>query len=467
MTELNSRQDADQAPAKKVVIVGAGFTGLAAGYELAKRNLQPIILEAQPEPGGLAGTFKVGDTRLERFYHHWFTNDRFLMELAAELGLADFLIYRHARTGLYYANSIFQLSSPFDVLRFQPISILDRLRLGGVLLAARCVRRWEDLDDKPAAVWLRQLCGEKGYRIVWEPLLRGKFGIHADRISAAWFWSKLRLRGSSRGRDGREQLVYCKGGFATLADAMVRSIEGAGGRVITSSPVTALCGANGRIDAVVAGEQNYAADAVILTTPLPIAVELLSDHVPQHYRENLSRIQFLSNRCLVLELDRTLSDLYWVNVNDPTFPFVGVIEHTNFAGDPAYGRCHIVYLSRYCAKGDPFLSLTDEEALAFALPYLQRMFPALERQMVLKVHSWRADYAQPLVEVGYRRLIPPHDTPLQGVYLATMAQVYPEDRGTNYAIRDGRKVAVALAQSLAKRSHAISQCYLRHSLRPS
>jgi protoporphyrinogen oxidase len=457
MTEVITPQSSDRSSGPRVVIVGAGFTGLAAGYELAKRNLRPIILEAEPEPGGLAGTFNVGETRLERFYHHWFTNDRFLMELAAELGLAHSLIYRHARTGIYYTNSMFRLSSPLDVLRFQPLSVADRLRLGMVVLAARSIRRWQELDDKPAVLWLRQICGEKTYQIVWEPLLRGKFGLHADRISAAWFWSKLRLRGSSRGRDGREQLVYCQGGFARLADAMTSQIEGAGGRVITGSPVTALSTANGRIISVSTADQNYPADAVILTTPLPIAAELLNGHVPRHYCEKLSRIRFLANRCLVLELDRALSDLYWINVNDPSFPFIGVIEHTNFADDAAYGRRHIVYLSRYCAANDRFLSLTDEEALAFAFPYLKRMFPAVERHMILNAHSWCADYAQPLVEVGYSKLIPPHDTPIDGVYLATMAQVYPEDRGTNYAIRDGRKVAVMLAHWLAKREARLLQ----------
>jgi protoporphyrinogen oxidase len=433
------------------VIVGAGYTGLAAGYELAKRNLRPTILEAEPEPGGLAGTFQVGETRLERFYHHWFTNDRALMELAAELGLSDSLVHRHTRTGIYYANSLFRLSSPLDVLRFKPLSIVGRLRLGMLLPAARSVRRWQDLDDKPAAVWLRQVCGEEAYRIVWEPLLRGKFGVYAEGISAAWFWSKFRLRGSSRGRDGQEQLVYCKGGFATLADALVRRIEAAGGRVITGSRVTALATSNGRITSVSTADKIFRADAVMLTTPLPIAAQLLSGHVPQAYCDDLARIRFLANRCLVLELDRALSDLYWINVNDPSFPFVGVIEHTNFAGDAAYSRRHLVYLSRYCTPGDPFLSLTDEDALAFALPHLRRMFPALEPQMILKAHSWQAEYAQPLVEVGYSKLIPPHETPIESVHLATMAQVYPEDRGTNYAIRDGRKVAAMLAQALDQR----------------
>jgi protoporphyrinogen oxidase len=453
MIEVITRQSSSRSLAPNIIIVGAGFTGLAAGYELAKRNLCPTILEADTEPGGLAGTFTVGKTRLERFYHHWFTNDRFLMELAAELGLTDSLIHQRPQTGIYYNNSLFRLSSPLDVLRFRPLSILGRLRLGSMLLTARSIRNWQDLDDTPAALWLRQLCGHRAYRIVWEPLLRGKFGVHADRISAAWFWSKFKLRGSSRGRDWREQLVYCKGGFATVADAMVREIEAAGGQLLTGSAVTALSTANGRVSSVSTANQKYPADAVILTTPLPIAAKLLNGHVPQSYFENLSRVRFLANRCLVLELDRALSELYWINVNDPSFPFVGVIEHTNFAHEEAYGRRHIVYLSRYCAEDDPFLSLTDEDALAFALPYLMRMFPALERRMILRAHSWRADYAQPLVEVGYSKLIPAHETPLDGVYLATMAQVYPQDRGTNYAIRDGRKVAVALAQSLA-REHA-------------
>jgi protoporphyrinogen oxidase len=393
----------------------------------------------------------VGDTRLERFYHHWFTNDRSLMELAAELGLTDALVHRRVGTGMYYASSLFRLSSPLDVLRFRPLSMVGRLRLGMALAAARSVRRWQDLDDKPAALWLRRICGEEAYRIVWEPLLRGKFGAHAERISAAWFWSKFRLRGSSRGRDGREQLVYCRGGFAAVADAMVRRIEQAGGRVITGARVTALATSNGRIASVSTADASYPADAAMLTTPLPIAAQLLSGHVPQSYRDDLARIRFLANRCLVLELARPLSDLYWINVNDPSFPFVGVIEHTNFADDAAYGRRHLVYLSRYCPPGDPFLSLSNEDALAFALPHLRRMFPAFEPKMVLGAHSWQAEHAQPVVEVGYGKLIPPHETPIGGVYLASMAQVYPQDRGTNYAVRDGRKVAASLAHALARR----------------
>jgi protoporphyrinogen oxidase len=356
---------------------------------------------------------------------------------------------RPGRTGMYYASSLFRLASPLDVLAFKPLSLIGRARLAMLLPAARCVRRWQDLDDRSAADWLRQICGEEVYRVVWEPLLRGKFGDCAETVSAAWFWSKLRLRGESRGRTGREQLLYFKGGFAALADALVGKITQAGGRVLTGNPARALTVAQGRVTAVVCDTGIIAADGLILTTPLPEATRLLAPVAPAPYVGRLRRIRHLSNRCLILELDRSLSQLYWVNVNDPSFPFVGVIEHTNFVDPATYGGRHIVYLSRYCAPDDPFLSLSRGEAIELALPYLKRMFPAFDAGMIVRAHSWQASDAQPVVEVGYSQLVPGHDTPIAGLYLATMAQVYPEDRGTNYAVRDGRKVAGLLAAALS------------------
>ncbi|MDR3466556.1 MAG: NAD(P)/FAD-dependent oxidoreductase [Xanthobacteraceae bacterium] len=434
---------------QNVVVVGAGFTGLAAARDLARRGLRPTVLEAEPDPGGLAGSFRVGDGRLERFYHHWFTSDRHLMDLVAELGLSHQLITRPVGTGLYYANALFRLSSPLDVLTFSALSLPGRVRLGMLPLIALATRRWQDLDDIAASAWLRRACGEEVYRVVWEPLLRGKFGVHADTVSAAWFWSKLRLRGASRGRAGHEQLVYFRGGFAALADAIVRDIEAKGGRVVTGAPVTALAARDGRVTGVTAGGAHYPADAVIITTPLPEAAGLLSGLAPDDYIKRLRRIRYLANRCIILELDRSLSNLYWINVNDPEFPFVGVIEHTNFARAADYGGRHIVYLSRYCTQDDPFLSLSPQDAAAYTTGHLRRMFPSFDPGMILAVHSWQTRSAQPIVETGYAKLVPSHETPLAGVFLATMAQVYPEDRGTNYAIRDGYKVAGLVVSDLA------------------
>jgi protoporphyrinogen oxidase len=156
---------------------------------------------------------------------------------------------------------------------------------------------------------------------------------------------------------------------------------------------------------------------------------------------NLLRIKYLANVCLVLELDRKLSDMYWINVNDPSFPFVGIIEHTNFEPASSYSGRHIVYLSKYLPVESEMYSFDDDTLFRFALPHLRRMFPNLKDSWIKRHHVWRAKYAQPLVIKGYRHLIPKAQTPVSGFYIATMAQIYPEDRGANYAIRDGREIA--------------------------
>jgi protoporphyrinogen oxidase len=340
---------------------------------------------------------------------------------------------------MYVASDFFRLSTPLDLYRFTPLSLIDRLRLGGLVLRARRVKDWRDLEALSAVEWVGQLGGKKVYDVVWEPLLRGKFGEVASEISAVWFWNKLKLRGGSRGKKGEEKLAYYRGGFAALADQLVSHIERAGGQVQTNTPVETLMVQAGRVTGVEAGGECLAADAVIATPALPIIAGLVEPHVSPDYVTSLIRIRYLANVCIVLELDRSLSDTYWLNVNDPGFPFVAVIEHTNFEPPDTYAGRHIVYLSRYLPETDAFFGLPEDELLAGTIPSLQRMFPAFRRDWIVDYHVWRARYAQPIVERYYSRLIPATETPLPGLYLATMAQIYPEDRGTNYAIREGRK----------------------------
>ena len=431
-----------------VVIIGAGFCGLAAGFELSRRGVHVTVLEQDEEVGGLAGSFRVNGERLEKFYHHWFTNDQHILQLVTELGTQQRVLFRPAKTGMYFAHDFFKLSTPLDLLRFTPLPVIDRLRLGFLALRARRVADWHDLEELSAAEWLRRMGGEKVYGVVWEPLLRGKFGDVAPEISAVWFWNKLKLRGGSRGKKGEEQLAYYRGGFASLAEQIAAHITQTGGQVRTRSPVSALVVEAGRITGVETNGEYLAADGIIATPALPILADLVEPHVSPTYVTRLRRIRYLANVCLVLELDRKLSDTYWLNVNDPGFPFVGVIEHTNFESVETYAGRHIVYLSKYLPVTNWFFALPDHELLDTVLPSLQRMFPAFHRDWILDFHVWRARYAQPIVERHYSTLIPPHETPVAGLYIATMAQIYPEDRGTNYAVREGRKVGRLVSQFL-------------------
>lgn len=428
------------------VVVGAGFCGLTAAYELANRGFKVTVIEQEAEIGGLAGSFLVNGVSLEKFYHHWFTSDQHIFNLVSELGANERITVKPSRTGMFYANSTFRLTSPWDVLRFRPLRLINRVRLGLLALRVRRIREWRRLESVTAAQWLREMAGRQVYEVVWEPLLRGKFGIFAEQISAVWFWNKLKLRGGSRAKAGEEQLAYFQGGFAYLADLIEKSITSRGGHIRRGETVTRIVGSEGRCHGVMLGSEFIPCELVIATAALPIVANLVERDLPPAYIASLRRIQYLGNLCLVLELDRSLSDTYWLNVNDPNFPFVAVVEHTNFESPDTYRGRHIVYLSKYLPDTDPYFHMSRDEVLQFTLPHIQRMFPAFSPDWIREFHVWRARYSQPLVECHYSRLIPASKTPMRGLYLASMAQIYPEDRGTNYAVREGRKIA-ALASS--------------------
>jgi len=428
-----------------VLVIGAGFTGLSAAYELARAGRKVAILEQGEEIGGLAAAFKVGGTRLDRFYHHWFTNDREVMGLIDELGLSDQVRVNPTNTGVYYANTVFKLSTPLDLLKFTPLGLIDRIRLGLLALRARRVANWQALEDRSAADWLRELGGSRVFEVVWQPLLKGKFGPYAEDVSAVWFWNKIKLRGGSRGKAGEERLAYFKGGFVALADALAAKIRSFGGEIETGAAVSALRpGPDGGWEAVT-DKGAFTGARVVATTALPIVADMIRDWAEPQYLAQLNGIGWLGNVCLVLELDRSLSSTYWLNVNDASFPFVGVIEHTNFEGPENYNGRHIVYLSKYVPHDDRLYTMSDDEFFDYAMPYLQAMFPHLDRSWVLARHVWRARWSQPVVGRHYSRLIPAQDGLRPGLHLCSMAQIYPEDRGTNYAIREGRAIGRRLA----------------------
>jgi protoporphyrinogen oxidase len=431
-----------------VAIVGAGFTGLSAALELARNGFKVTVIEKDREAGGLAGSFTVGDQRLEKFYHHWFTSDQHIMSLVRSLGREHDVLWRPTSTGMYFAHRIFRLSRPRDVLAFTPLGFKDRLRLGYMTLAARRVKNWQQLEGVTAKEWLVKLGGEQVYKVVWGPLLIGKFGEYAEEVSAVWLWNKLKLRGGSRGRDGQEVLAYYKGGFSALASQVKYAIEKFGGEIQLDTSVRAISSSGAQVNGLNTTKGFIPARSVLVTVPLPLAANLVAPVAPPGYVESLRRIRYLSNICIVLELNRSLSSMYWLNVNDPAFPFVGVIEHTNFEPASTYGGRHIVYLSKYLPPSAELYRMSNEDAVKVAVDALKRMFPDFRRDVIEKAHVWRADYAQPLVERHYGRLIPDFATPVKNLFLSSMAQVYPEDRGTNYAVRNGTEGARAIASRL-------------------
>jgi protoporphyrinogen oxidase len=436
-----------------VVVVGGGFTGLTAAYALGKRGHRVRIVESDARAGGLAGTFEFADgVRLEKFYHHWFNNDVYVPELVRELGMEGSVVTLPSKTGMYLNGRMWKLSTPMDLLRFTAIPLVDRIRLGLLVFQVRRIKDWRSIEHLSIREWLEALCGKEAFRVVWEPLITSKFSVHAESVSAVWMWKKLALRGGTRNRKGREELAYFKGGFGRLAETMVSAIRKSGGEVSLGETAMRAETAGGEVRALHTDRGEVVGRHYLFTPALPIIADLFDDVEDAGWLSGLRRVRYLGNMCLVLRLKHSLSDTYWLNVNDAGFPFVGVIEHTNFDTCESFRNTHIAFLSRYLAVEDPVWTYTDDEYVEFALEHLKRMFPRLERSWIIEHRVWRAPFAQPITERGYSTYVPGRETPFPNASICTMAQIYPEDRGTNYAIREGRAVAEHISRLLSERS---------------
>ena len=291
--------------------------------------------------------------------------------------------------------------------------------------------------------WLEPTVGRNVYNVVWETLNQSKFSVYSEKISAVWFWKKLVLRGSTRDKTGGEQLDYFKGGFCRLADIIVDAIRAKGGEVSFGTSLTGVAHEGKRLTALrtAAGEVRQ---ELLFTHAFSLIADMFEEAGEAEWLARLRRVRYLGNMCLVLRLKRSLSDIYWLNVNDPSFPFVGIIEHTNFDPPEHYKGSHIAFLSRYLPVEDP---VWQYDADQYAFDHLKRMFPDLQRSDILEYRMWRSAYAQPVTERGYSTFVPGRETPFENAFISTMAQVYPEDRGTNYAIREGQQAADTISRA--------------------
>lgn len=423
----------------KIAIIGAGATGLAAGWKLSSKGHSVTIYERSDRLGGLATAIPVGEDMLEMYYHHIFTNDTLLIDTIRELGLEKDLNWYEPSNVIYINNTIYPFTSPIDLLMFKPLSFISRIRMGLMVIQAWFIKDYLAIEDTTAREWIIKHGGEECYRLVWEPLLNSKFDIDSDKIAATWIWNKFKLRGSSRGKNiNKEMLGYLNGSFIKIYERMAEVIQANKGEIRLSDGVTEISKNNDRfIVRSQSGTREY--DSVIFTAS-PEKLSYVIKGMGKHYLDSLRKLKYKANICMILELSESLIPNYWMTVADKDIPFVLVIEHTNLVKNHKYGS-HIVYLSRYLDATNELYSKGDEEIKSLFISGLKKIFPYFKEEWIKKCHINRTRDAQPVVRTGYSKMIPEIETPLKGLYLTSMSQIYPEDRGQNYAIRSGLEIS--------------------------
>jgi protoporphyrinogen oxidase len=426
----------------KIAIIGAGVGGMAAAYDLVNAGHEVTIYEAAATLGGLASGFKepAWDWSVEHFYHHWFQSDSDILGLIRELGWQDKVIFPRPKTVIYHQGKFFPLDSPLAALKFPGYKFFDMVRFGLVTVYLRYLASWKPLEKHTAVAWTRKFYGERVYKAIIEPLLTGKFGPYYQEVNMAWYWARFKTRTT--------RLGTFQGGFQAFADLLGEALRQRGVKILLSTPVQQIAArAEGGLRLSLAdGTADF--DQCLVTVS-PGLMARMAPGLPGEYLHGLMNLKSMGAVVMVLALKHQLSEegYYWYSLPKTAgYPFLALVEHTNFLPAEHFGGEHIVYCGDYLETGHDYFQLSQEELLQRFLPALKGFNPKFSPDWVRKTWLFRAPYAQPIPQVNHSKNIPDLRTPLRGLYFASMSQVYPWDRGTNFAVQVARKAALMMLE---------------------
>lgn len=421
----------------KIAIIGAGFGGMAAAYDLRNAGHEVVIFESADYVGGLASGFKEPnwDWSVEKFYHHWFQSDRHMLGLIRELGWEDKVIFPRPLTVMYHDGKFYPFDSILKALFFPGLGFgFDKIRFGFVGLFLRLTNNWRALEKVTADSWMLKYAGRNVYEKMWRPLLMGKFGPYYRDVNMAWMWARIKARTT--------RLGTFEGGFQNFANLFAEKLRGRSVEIRLETRVESIKREQGQLS-VRSDGKTESFDKVLATTSPNLLAKLCPD-LPDDYLKGLLGLKSMGAVVMILSLKHRLSEqgYYWFNLpKEEGFPMLALVEHTNFVGAEHFGGDHILYAGDYLETSHEYFSLNDEELLERFLPAFKRINPAFEREWVKKVWVNKTNYAQPVPLLNHSKNIPAIQTPIEGLYFASMSQVYPWDRGTNFAVEIGRRAA--------------------------
>ena len=375
---------------------------------------------------------------MEAYYHHWFASDEHMLGLIEELGLSEKIRFPRPYTVMLHQGKWYPFDSVLQALLYPGLGWgINKVRFGMVGLYLRLTKNWQAMEKITVDAWMRKWAGNKVYETMWEPMMIGKFGPHWRDVNMAWMWARIHARTSRLG-------TYV-GGFQAFTDDFVDILTGMGVEIRLQRPVMEI---SPELEVKTAGgSQRY--DRVLVTTS-PAFLSRMVPGLPESYNTGLLNLKSMGAVVLTLSLSQQLSKegYYWYNIpKDQGYPFLAVVEHTNYLSPDYFGGDHILYCGDYRDADHPYFEMTEEQILEEFLPPLKKINPEFDPSWVKKSWLYRTKYAQPVPELDHSQRIPPLQTPIEGLYFASMSQVYPWDRGTNYAVEIGRRAAGLILQS--------------------
>ncbi|MEX0931756.1 MAG: FAD-dependent oxidoreductase [Candidatus Paceibacterota bacterium] len=430
---------------KKIAVIGGGFSGLSAAYDLARAGHSVSVFERNEVVGGLASGFILDGHQIERAYHFIYQSDKHIIGMAEELGLKDKIAFYPSSISFFCEGTHYPFGTPKDLLLFSPLSFFNRIRAGVTALYLQKTNNWRSLSKITAYDWVRKWAGKQVTEIIWEPLLRGKFDRYYDKVTMSWLWGRIKVRAQSQNKNmNGEKLGYITGGFDAVVQGMVKGIKDNNGTIRLNTGIQKIerTGANIHITTDTGTDETF--DVVLATTPSPVFGRMIAEQkeVPEEYLQRLNSIDYLGAIVMVFNTTQEISRHFWYNIKDGRIPFLTMLSTTALTGKEMFGNTYVYYVGAYVPAEHRYFSMSKEEIIAEWDKGIKLMFPHFDQAKIKDRHLFKFKDAQHIVDIGYEeKKLVPFKTPIEGVYLANFSQIYPDDRGTNFAIRDGRAVA--------------------------
>ncbi len=409
--------------------------GLTLAKKLAQAGQQVTILEAAAEIGGLASAWNLGDIIWDRHYHVTLLSDQLTRGMLAELGLESDMRWIETKTGFLSKGRLYSMSNSWEFLKFPPLNLLEKLRLGLTIFVASKIRNPSKLESILVGDWLTHWSGRGTFRKIWQPLLQAKLGTAYQKVSAAFIWSTIaRMYRARQTGLKKEMFGYLPGGYARSLDAYANALSRLGVDIVCSAGVERVSTkTDGTVRLDLTDDTSTTYDKVVLTISSTAVATICPEMRPAECKQH-AEIEYLGIICASVLLTKPLSPYYVTNITDGGIPFTAVIEMTALVDPAEFGGRHLIYLPRYATADDPTWQQSDEQIRELFLDSLCKMYPHFSTDDVVAFRVSRVRQVMALPTLNYSERIPPIKTSLQNVFVVNSAQIVKGTLNVNEVI---------------------------------